>query len=263
MSERKKDKFFCLIIVLLVIIILLLLFFTRFGKIENKYLVPTGNVDIFNIDIDCVCDEDDKCDNSTDMNENKDVKINKKTNKKVNKDVSKKNNEVINEQKSKSNNVYPTWDEERDKEVLNEVYVDDASGNYIYQKSLNIFNNAFYKYTNKIAPGVSNTYYFIVHNSSDMNVKYYVEMYANTSYDIDLKYRLKRNGSYVIGDLNNWVTADELKTSFSALDIKDSDKYSLDWKWEYESGNDNKDTYIGENMNDLYKLNIRFYIEQV
>ena len=96
-----------------------------------------------------------------------------------------------------------------------------------------------------------------------MNVKYYMEMYANTSYDIDLKYRLKRDGDYVIGDLDNWVTADELKTSFSALDIKDSDKYSLDWKWEYESGDDNKDTYIGENMNDLYKLNIRFYIEQV
>lgn len=258
MSERKRDKFFWIIIVLLVIIILLLLFFTRFGKIENKYLVPTGNVDIFNIDIDCVCDND-KCDNNNDKYENKDVKVNKKINKKE----SKKNIDVVNEQKNMNNNVYPTWDEEKDKEVLNEVYVDDTSGNYIYQKSLNIFNNAFYEYTNKIAPGVSNTYYFVVHNSSNMNVKYYVEMYANTSYDIDLKYRLKINGDYVIGDLDNWVTADELKTSFSALDIKDSDKYSLDWKWEYESGDDNKDTYIGENMNDLYKLNIRFYIEQV
>ena len=59
------------------------------------------------------------------------------------------------------------------------------------------------------------------------------------------------------------VQANELKTSFSGLDIKDSDKYSLDWKWEYESGDDNKDTYIGENMDDVYKLNIRFYIEQV
>ena len=252
MSERKRDKFFWIIIVLLVIIILLLLFFTRFGKIENKYLVPTGNVDIFNIDIDCVCDND-KCDNNNDKYENNDTRVSKK----ANKNETKKNIDVANEQKNMNNNVYPTWDEEKDKEVLNEVYVDDASGNYIYQKSLNIFNK------NKIAPGVSNTYYFVVHNSSNMNVKYYMEMYANTSYDIDLKYRLKRDGDYVIGDLDNWVTADELKTSFSALDIKDSDKYSLDWKWEYESGDDNKDTYIGENMNDLYKLNIRFYIEQV
>ena len=255
MNERKRDKFFWIIIVLLVIIILLLLFFTKFGKIENKYLVPTGNVDIFNIDINCICSEDDKCDNVDIKPETKDVKINNKE--------SKINNEVASEQKSKSNNVYPTWDEDEDSHVLNEVYVDDASGNYIYQKSLNIFNNAFYEYTNKIAPGVSNTYYFVVHNSSNMNVKYYVEMYTTTNYDINLKYRLKRNGSYVIGDLDNWVTADELKTSFNALDIKESDKYSLDWKWEYESGDDSKDTYIGENMNDLYKLNIRFYIEQV
>ena len=62
MNERKKDKLFWLIILLLLIIIVLLLFFTKFGKIENKYLVPTGNVDIFNIDIDCICN-DGECDN--------------------------------------------------------------------------------------------------------------------------------------------------------------------------------------------------------
>ena len=135
MSERKRDKFFWIIIVLLVIIILLLLFFTRFGKIENKYLVPTGNVDIFNIDIDCVCDND-KCDNNNDKYENNDTRVSKK----ANKNETKKNIDVANEQKNMNNNVYPTWDEEKDKEVLNEVYVDDASGNYIYQKSLNIFN---------------------------------------------------------------------------------------------------------------------------
>ena len=83
MGERKKDKLFWLIILLLLIIIILILFFTRFGKIENKYLVPTGNIDIFNIDIDCICDED-ECDNKDDNNVKKFVKRDNKGNKEKN-----------------------------------------------------------------------------------------------------------------------------------------------------------------------------------
>ena len=257
MGERKKDKLFWIIILLLLIIIILILFFTRFGKIENKYLVPTGNIDIFNIDIDCICEEG-ECDNKDDNNVKKFVKRDNKGNKEKNY-TNDNNYQSGNEKKSEEESKEDSDDEED----YNGVYVDDKDGNYIYHRTLNIFTNAFYEYTNKIAPGVSNTYYFVVHNNSSIDVKYYIEMEEETSYDINLKYRLKRNGSYVVGTENSWVTANELKTSFSNLDIKDSDKYSLDWKWEYEDGRDDIDTYIGENMNDVYKLNINFYIEQV
>lgn len=239
MEERKTKKYWC-IIILLIIIILLLLFFAKFGKIQNKYLVPTGNIDVFNIDIDgnCGCSDKDKCDNKSDDESDT---VNKKI----------------------DSNTYTIWNEQKYKDVFGEIYVDDKNGNYIYQQHLDIFNNAFYEYTNKIAPGVSNTYYFVAHNNSDINVKYYVEMYESTKYDINLKYRLKRNGKYIIGNENKWVSANDLKTSFSNLNMKNSDKYSLDWKWEYEDGIDEQDTYIGENMDDVYKLNIRFYFEQV
>lgn len=267
MNERKKDKLFWLIILLLLIIIVLLLFFTKFGKIENKYLVPTGNVDIFNIDVDCICNDgecDNKDNNKDDNISKKIVKREKKGNKKysyINDNDYQARNEKKGEDKSEGESGGESEDDSDDEPK--EVYVDDVDGNYTYHRALNIFTNPFYEYTNKIAPGVSNTYYFVVHNNSNIDVKYYVEMYEETSYDINLKYRLRRNGKYVVGDENSWVSANELKTSFSGLDIKDSDKYSLDWKWEYESGDDNKDTYIGENMDDIYKLNIRFYIEQV
>ena len=68
--------------------------------------------------------------------------------------------------------------------------------------------------------------------------------------------------SYVIGDDNNWVTAEQLKTEFSRLSSNNNDSYMLDWKWEYEAGRDDVDTYIGENMTDEYKLSIIFYVEQ-
>ena len=260
MNER--DKYLLIIITVMVIIILILLFFSKFGTIENKYLRPTGNIDVFNIDIDssCGCDKNKECNNNKKNNNyNNNYYYKKKTN---NNNEVNENNDKNNDKKTDTDSL-PVWDEEEDKDVMNRVYVDDNNGDYIYQKNLRIFNNAFYEYTNKIAPGVSNSYYFVVHNSSDMNIRYYLEMYSDTKYDINLKYRLKRNGNYIIGSSNKWVTANELKTSFSNLNIKDSDKYQLDWKWIYESGNDEKDTYIGENMDSLYKLNVRFYFEQV
>ena len=96
-----------------------------------------------------------------------------------------------------------------------------------------------------------------------MNVKYYLEMNKECNYDLVLKYRLKRNGSYVLGDDSHWVKVEDLKTEFSNLNSGDTDKYILDWKWEYEDGRDSIDTYIGENMDDAYKLYTKFHFEQI
>ena len=130
-----------------------------------------------------------------------------------------------------------------------------------YSKNIRTETSDNNQYTNKIAPGVSNTYHFVVHNSSKMELKYYVEMYENSEYQVNLRYRLKRNNNYVIGNDNNWVTADELKTAFKNIKDSSSDNYSLDWKW---FDNDNvADTKAGKNMTSLYKLNIRFYFEAI
>lgn len=227
-KEKVNNLKFWSIIILLIIIILILFFFINFGKIGNN-LVPTGKVDVFDIDIECDCSDTGKC-TTTDENGNK--------------------------------IIVPAFNRLANKDDLGIVFVDDKNGNYIYQQNLQIFNNAAFQYTDKIAPGVSNTYHFVVHNSTKMKLKYYVEMYENTEYKVNLKYRLKRNNSYVIGNDNRWVTANELKTEFSKINAYTSDNYSLDWKWEYEDGKDNEDTLAGENMTSKYKLNIRFYFEE-
>lgn len=233
-NVQKKDILFRVVSIILLIIIIILLFFSRYGKINN-YPMPTGNVDVFDIDVDIDYAEVKKGD-TTNITESSD------NNYDIGKQITKYNADV-------------------DYNTLGRVFVDDKQGNYIYQQNLNIFNNAVYKYTNKIAPGVSNTYHFVVHNSSDMNLKYYIEMYEDSEYQVNLKYRLKRNNSYVIGNDNTWVTADELKTAFSNISYSSSDSYSLDWKW---FDDDNKtDTLAGENMASLYKLNIRFHFESV
>ena len=217
-NNNKNNTKFWIIIILLIIIILILLFFTKFGKIQNN-LIPTGNIDVFDIDIGCNCCE-------------------------IDKDL-------------------PTFNEETDNNILGRVFVDDINGDYIYQQKLSIFTNAAFKYTDKIAPGVSNTYNFVVHNSTNAKLRYYIEMHEDTEYPINLKYRLRKNNSYVIGNDKTWVTANELKTAFNKIDANSSDSYSLDWNWMYEDNNDIQDTFVGENMNSTYKLKARFYFEQI
>ena len=231
-EEKKRNIRFFIIVILLIVIILILLFFRKFGKIENS-LIPTGNVDVFDIDIKCNCSESENPEDCVTTDED---------------------GNII---------TIPTFNEVTNKKVIGKVFVDDKNGNYVYQQNLRIFTNSAYEYTDKIAPGVSNTYNFVVHNSTNMKLRYYVEMYEESDYNINLKYRLRRNNSYVIGNDNTWVTPNKLKTEFSKINASASDSYSLDWQWMYEDGKDNEDTFAGENMTSNYKLNIRFYFEQI
>ena len=237
MKTDNKDIKFWILVVLLIILILLLIFPIRFGKTNNDSLIPTGNVDVFEIGIGC-CN---KCNNTE----------------------PKATIPVIDEGKNPefnggNNSTIPVFNEEEDYNVLGKVFVDDKNGNYIYQKNLDIFNNAAFQYTNKIAPGVSNTYQFVVHNSSTSAVMYNIKMYEDISYTINMRYRLKRNNQYVIGSDNTWVKADELSTSLKVLKGLSADNYTLEWKW---FDDDVNDTIAGKNMTDTYKLNIRFYFE--
>lgn len=229
-NEQKKEKIFRIIILLLVIIIIILLFFSKFGRINN-YPIPTGNVNVFDIDIRCNHPNENIADTSY---------------------IDEDGNAIA---------VLPSFDKEKDSKKFGPVFVDDKNGNYIYQQNLEIFNNAAFDYTNKIAPGVQNTYHFVVHNSSNLNLKYYIEMYEESEYQVNLRYRLKRNENFVIGNDSTWVTVDELKTKLEYISLGSSDSYSLDWKW-FDNEN-NTDTIAGENMRSLYKLNIRFHFEAV
>ncbi|MCR5185613.1 MAG: hypothetical protein K6D97_00655 [Clostridia bacterium] len=246
MQDDEKRNQYIKIIALLIIIILILFFFSRFSRINN-YPLPTGNIDVFDIDIDVGY-----------------ANVSVDNNKSIASGSGKQTKTVVGQ--TSDNNadiqrVIPTFNESTDSKTLGRVFVDDKNGDYLYQQKLEIFNNAAFQYTNKVAPGVSNTYHFVVHNSSNMNLKYYLEMYEESEYQVNMKYRLKRNNNYVIGDDDTWVTAGELKTAFSNIEKSSLDSYSLDWKW-FDHDNA-KDTVAGENMTSLYKLNTRFHFEAI
>lgn len=116
---------------------------------------------------------------------------------------------------------------------------------------LKIFNNNYFNGQNKIAPGLSGSYNFKVKNMSSKRMKYVINFYESNDYNINLKYKLKKNGEYIVSD---YVSANNLSSSKQSLGISESDIYTIEWKW-VDSDND---TEIGENAENVkYNLAIK------
>lgn len=246
-QRRLINKALVVAVVLLLILTgVLLWLLTRPQPEPTK--IPTGNVDVFDIDISCLCvgENGEECDDDDEDDEN---------------EVTPGPDGYKNYQGSTINNHDGNSTTEDDDGI---VYVDDLNGNYVYQKNLKIFENAAFEYTNKIAPGVSNSYDFKIHNETKNTIRYNIIFTENSEYAVNMLYRLKREGSYVVGSDNEWVSADELILSAKKHLMKnDTDSYTLDWKWPYEGGTDAADTEAGEKMTSDYKLGIKITFEEV
>ena len=128
---------------------------------------------------------------------------------------------------------------------------------------MNIFENAAFEYANKIAPGVSNSYNFKVHNETENTIRYDIEFVEDSEYAINMLYRLRCGNEYVAGSDSEWLSASELATVLRELPMDGVDSYTLDWEWPYESGRDSLDTEIGEKMVSEYSLEIKINFEEV
>lgn len=145
--------------------------------------------------------------------------------------------------------------ENNNKENENQVIVYDENKQKIDTAPLKIFEHKSYHVKNDvIAPGTENTYQFIIRNNNEFAIIYDLNIVETNEYEINMKFRLKQNGEYILGNDKEWVTAEELKQSEVILAHESYNVYTLDWKW-FESENDTK---IGENIESNYKLNITF-----
>mgnify|MGYP004664816123 CR=1 FL=1 len=123
----------------------------------------------------------------------------------------------------------------------------------IYQTTtkLNIFENPVYNNEKIIAPTSSNTYEFMVKNGTGYVIDYRLGFVEENPFNINMKYRLRRNGYYVVGSEDEWVSAKDLTSEFENISKGNADNYELDWKW-FESDNDTK---VGTS-NATYELSI-------
>ncbi len=203
MKYNKKIKalnlFFCILLIFLIYLLI-----HQFGLInDKKNKVPTGNVDIIDIDGDNI---------TNDINENPNNNIDK--------------NKLDNNFIVKDN--YTIWSNKR----------------------LRIFSNQAYEYFSKIAPGVSNSYDFVIKNNNDFPVLVDISMKEVNPYSINMEYKLRSENSFLAGSSFKYVSVKKLSQKNIYLKAHSSKLYSLDWKW-IDSDND---TEIGEAVNANYKL---------
>ena len=119
---------------------------------------------------------------------------------------------------------------------------------------LKIFSKGVYQVDGVIAPESSNTYQFVIKNSTKYKIKYSIDFIETNPYHINMKYKLKKNDTYLI---DHYVSASELKLSNLLQNVGSNDTYYLEWKWISSSN----DTEIGANPSSYYGIKIEVKAE--
>ena len=217
MDDKKKKKLDAVIkIILIIIIIILLLHNCALNNNKNKEKIPTGNVEIIEIK----CDKDtNQCDTSSD-----------------------------------DNTIPVSGSEDEVVTIDGMVTVYDNDVTWHGSTEAKIFTNSMYQLEDVIAPESSNTYQFVVKNSVGYKIKYNVSFIESNPYNINMKYKLKKNDTYLI---DHYVSVNELNLTNLMLDSSNNDTYYLEWKW---ISSDN-DTEIGKTPNANYGLKIEIKAE--
>lgn len=128
-------------------------------------------------------------------------------------------------------------------------------------KEIDVFKNKYFNYSPIIAPGVEGEYNFTVENEGESNFIYDIAFSEENPHKINMVYKLKLNGKYVLGNENDWVKGRDLSRKGSLLKSRANDIYTVEWRWE----DTNYDTEIGEQGGEngaYYKLHINVVAEQ-
>ena len=107
-----------------------------------------------------------------------------------------------------------------------------------------------------IAPDSSGEYEFVLENPHDVSIAYQfsIKEYVNNKEvnDFPLEFRIRMNN--VLLESEEWVSAENLNFSNLVIMPKSASRFTLEWRWQYEGGNDELDTYFGQ-------LNAEYHLE--
>ena len=255
MKDRKDKKDKIIKIILIIIIILLLIHNCNLIKKKNKDKVPSGNVNIIEI----TCEDDNKCDVTPDENKKDDSTKDDKKNSGTNKNGTRQNTTNGEEKKdsqgttteTNSGTTEPTSDDVEEDAIT----VFDSDVKWEDTTQLKIFTDSVYHLEGKIAPESSNTYQFVVKNSTKYKLNYNISFIETNTYHINMKYKLKKNDTYLV---DHYVSYDELNINDQILNSKSNDTFYLEWKW-VSSDHDNEAGNVEAN----YSLKIEVKAESV
>jgi len=133
------------------------------------------------------------------------------------------------------------------------LFVTEVGGSeWTETEPITVFENGVYN-ESKICPGMEGTYSFRLENRNPDTLVYELTFTDVNQYEINLGYRLLRNGEYVTSS-TEYVPVTELNFKDLTVDAKQNDTFTLEWKWLH---NDDVDTIAGMESA-TYTLFIRF-----
>ena len=134
------------------------------------------------------------------------------------------------------------------------LFIADEDGTeWSEERNLPVFENERFG-DSVIAPGMSGTYRFMLRNENEDSLDFSLLFSETNAYEIGLCYKLKRDGVYLAGAEDAYVSVSELGRSDMTIEPESASLFELEWYWAH---NDPIDTTAGENDAD-YTLYIRF-----
>lgn len=119
-------------------------------------------------------------------------------------------------------------------------------------EDLDIFNNPYFNNQKIVVPNSKGTYEFEIKNEMNEKIEYNLYMNEINEHNVNMKYRLKFNNVYVVGDEETWVDVEEVRLENVHALKNSSSIYTLEWYWE----DDENDTEIGKLVYAEYKCKI-------
>ena len=107
-----------------------------------------------------------------------------------------------------------------------------------------------------IAPGSTSSYKFAMYNNGNVAVMYETDvdfsLLINGKSDTDIVFPLQvklytESGKYIVGSETEWANINDINVDayLSQLGASSYESFTLEVKWEYEGGNDELDTLLG------------------
>ena len=125
---------------------------------------------------------------------------------------------------------------------------------------LNIFANEKFDGEKIIAPKSEGSYTFCVKNVTDKDITYDINFDDEMEHLINMKYKLKIDNDYIIGDEDTYMGIDELKVEDFIVTKDSINVFTLEWYWEDDDVND---TIVGSQKSDqYYTLNLEIHAKE-
>lgn len=112
------------------------------------------------------------------------------------------------------------------------VYQINSENEWNTKTELDIFENPRYDNKKIIAPSDTGKYKFFVENVTRKDIRISILLEDINPYKLNMKYRLKQEEKYIIGNENTWESIENIKINEIKFSQEQVMLYTLEWKLE-------------------------------